>query len=865
VTPEEHSQLKQLFLEACDLEPGDQRAFVRDRCPQGEMRDRLGALLACDEGFAASLAGEPGSARLGAAPAPLGPDIEPGDEIGPYRVVRAVGEGGMGSVYLAEQQRPIRRPVALKVIKLGMDTRQVVTRFESERQALALMDHPAIASVYDAGATDAGRPYFAMEFVDGEPITDYADRKALSIRERIDLLLEVAEAVQHAHQKGVIHRDLKPSNVLVGERDGAPVVKVIDFGVAKAAGARLTERTLETVQGQFLGTPAYMSPEQAAGRTEDVDTRTDVFALGVMLYELLVGAPPFDPETWKTGSVAELQKRIAELDPPRPTTRLSSLGPERVERAAKNRGEHAAAALRRALRGDLEWIALRAMERDRDRRYSSASELAADLRRYLADEPVLASPPGAMYRARKFVRRHRVGVAAATLVAIGAIIGVAGLTAGLVRAQRAEAQAVERQVEAERQAAIAGEVNAFLNDMLAEANPRNNQQAIDLTVRETLDQAAERIDGRFDGEPEVEAALRKTIGWAYSNLGVYDKAEEHLTRAIDLRRAAGGLDDFETHEAMNAYGLMLVDMQRFDEAEAVFQEKLESQRRTEPFDEAEYAVTLNNLGLICLYTRRGEEAERYLEESLEIRRRLLTPPDENIAVTLHNLGGARYVQGDIEGAIPMVHEAYQMRRETLPEDHPDLSQSLNSLAFMLDNADRADEAEPLFRDALALRRRIYGDRHPAVAQALNNLGAMLNRDGRPAEAEPVLADALDIWEQTLGPTHPAVRGCMGTRAAALQALGRGEEAEAVLEERVERTRAAEGAEPAELAAALAQLARARADLGRFEGAEASLLEAVELDPAMREALVGLYEQWGRPDKAAEWAPEPASGGTNADS
>jgi len=836
VTPQRHSELKRLFLQACDLSEELQRSFVERNCPDDEMRASLDALLEQDRSFDASRDDRSSPLRL----APLAPDLAPGDEVGPYRVVRLLGEGGMGSVYLARQERPLRREVALKVIKPGMDTREVVARFESERQALAMMEHPAIARVYDAGATSAGRPYFAMELVDGEPVAAYADRMCLNVRQRVELMIEIADAVQHAHQKGVIHRDLKPSNVLVVQRDGAAVVKVIDFGVAKAAGCELTERTLATAQGQFLGTPAYMSPEQAAGRQEQIDTRTDVFALGVMLYELLVGAPPFEPATWRAASVPELQRRIAELDPPRPTTRLASMPPDDAAEAARRRG-CAPSVLRRALRGDLEWIALRAMERQRQRRYPGAAEFAADLRRHLADEPVLASPPGARRQARKFIRRHRVGVAAAALLGAGAALGVAGLTIGLLRAQRAEAVAVERRLEAERQAAIAGEVNDFLNEILASANPRTTSAAIDLTVRDALDQAGENIEGRFEGEPEVEAALRKTIGWAYTNLGVFEQAERHLRRAIELRRSAHDEDHPAVHDALNDYALMLIDLQRLDEAREVLLQKLDSQRRTEPLDESEYAVTLNNLGLIHLYQQEGAEAEEYLSQSLAIRRRLLTPPHEMIAVTMHNIAGARFLQGRLDEAIPMAREAYEMRVETLPPDHPDRSQSLNALAYMLERSDRMEEAEPLFRETLAMRRRIYGDRHPSVAQAMNNLGGLLIRMERTEEGLPLLTEASEIWKETLGPTHRFVRGVLGSRAAALQALGRDEEAERTLLDCLHRTREADDAPPTELASTLAALARVRFDLKRFHDAEEALLEAVALDNSHRPALQRLRE------------------------
>ncbi len=378
----------------------------------------------------------------------------PGGRIGPYKLLEKIGEGGMGVVYLADQERPLRRRVALKLVKLGMDTKQVLARFESERQALAIMNHPNIAKVHDAGSTDQGRPYFVMEYVKGIPITDYCDRRRLTNRERLELFIPVCQAIHHAHQKGIIHRDVKPSNVLVAVEDGKPVPKVIDFGVAKATSQRLTERTLYTQQGVLIGTPEYMSPEQAGTTALDVDTRTDIYSLGVLLYELLVGSLPFDPKTLRDAGLLEMMRIIREEDPPKPTTRFSSLGDTASEVAKRRHTD--VRSLARHLRGELEWITMRAMDKDPARRYASASELSADIGRHLRDEPVLASPPGLAYRLGKLARRHVGFVAAGSLVLVILIAGLITSTALYLRAERARANA-EMEAERNRLEAVAFE------------------------------------------------------------------------------------------------------------------------------------------------------------------------------------------------------------------------------------------------------------------------------------------------------------------------------------------------------------------------------------------------------------------------
>ncbi|MHC4217102.1 MAG: serine/threonine protein kinase [Planctomycetota bacterium] len=432
-------RMEELFDAAVDLPPEQRHAFLQQACAGDvNLLRHVQRLL----GFAERDIGVVGldDASRDAAGTVIkrepGLTEAPGTQIGPYRIVRLIGEGGFGAVYEAEQEQPVRRRVALKIIKLGMDTRQVIARFEAERQALALMDHAGIARVFEAGATETGRPYFVMELVEGVAITEHCNRTHLSPRERLELFMLVCDAVQHAHQKGIIHRDLKPSNILVTDRDGEPIPKVIDFGIAKATRQRLTEKTLCTESGQLIGTPAYMSPEQAETGDTDIDTRSDIYSLGALLYELLTGTTPFDAQTFERLPYPEIQRIIREQDPPTPSTRVSGLGEDLVDVARERNLE--AGSLPRLLRGDLDWIVMRSLDKDRDRRYPTTSELAADIGRYLHHEPVLAGPPGAAYRIRKFARRHRVAVFSAAGITLALTIGVAGVVWGLVRALRAE-------------------------------------------------------------------------------------------------------------------------------------------------------------------------------------------------------------------------------------------------------------------------------------------------------------------------------------------------------------------------------------------------------------------------------------------
>src|SRR5687767_6276575 len=468
-------------------------------------------------------------------------------DVGPYHIIEVVGEGGMGVVYKAEQREPVRRIVALKLIKLGMDTKEVIARFESERQALAMMNHPNVAKVLDAGATDAGRPYFVMEFVAGEPITTYCDRQQLPVRQRLELFGQACAAVEHAHQKALIHRDLKPGNILVTLENAKPVVKVIDFGVAKATNQRLTERTVFTQRGQLIGTPEYMSPEQAEMSGVDVDTRSDIYSLGVVLYELLTGMLPFDPKSLRSAAFNEIQRIIREVDPPRPSTRVSTLGANGAEIAKRRQTQ--IDLLSKQLRSELEWIPLKAMRKDPTHRYRTVSEFAADVQNYLANRPLTAGPESVAYRARKFVRRNQGPVVAAALVLGVLVAGIIGTTTGFVRAERQRRDAVASRDSLEA-------VNQFLTkDVIGSADPAV-MRGRELTVREALSNAAGAIPTKFADQPFTESTVRLSVALSYQSLGRGDLGAPHAQAAVDARRRLLGEDHPDTLQARHVLGIM---------------------------------------------------------------------------------------------------------------------------------------------------------------------------------------------------------------------------------------------------------------------------------------------------------------------
>ena len=646
----------------------------------------------------------------------------------------------MGAVYLAEQQAPHRR-VAVKVIKAGMDTRQVVARFEAERQALAMMDHPNIAMVFDAGMTRDGRPFFAMEYVAGVPITDYCDRHQLSTRGRLALFLHVCAAIQHAHQKGVIHRDVKPSNVLVTVAEGGPVPKVIDFGVAKATNQRLTEKTIFTQLGLLVGTPEYMSPEQAEMSGLDVDTTTDIYALGVLLYELLAGALPFDSARLRRAGYAEIQRIIREEEPAKPSTRLTTLGATAAD-VAKRRGTDLSS-LARELRGDLDWITLKAMEKDRTRRYASASEFAADLCRHLADEPIVARPAGVAYRGWKFVRRHRVGVA----VSAAALLLL--LASGATLAIQSRRVAAERDLAAQERDHAAATA-AFLVSLFEASDP-DRSKGEKVSARQLLDLGRQRLDSELGDQPQTRAVLLHTIGRVYRVLDLNDVAATVLMQALELRRGATGRDRADLAETMNELARVYTARGDPDRAESLDTEVLRLRREVYGVEHLKVAQSVSNLGVDAFSRGRFDRAEQYFRDAASMADRVSSPGDAaamrvSVAAALLNQG--RVVEGIdvLRGAIPVLQQA-------LGAEHTRTLVAMNNLATALIRARQYEEAEKVQREILRVRRKLLGPGHFDVAVALYSLGEALQAQGRFSEAERALEESVAIHVARQQPPH----------------------------------------------------------------------------------------------------------------
>lgn len=754
-----------------------------------------------------------GGATLDATPASLAAQTEPTQHrlVGPYRLIRKLGQGGMGQVWLAEQTAPLRRQVALKLIRAGLFDDALLERFQAERQSLAIMNHPGIAKVFDAGATPEGQPYFAMEYVQGLPITDYCDQKRLKIQERLELFIKVCEGVQHAHQKAIIHRDLKPANILVVDVDGKPSPRIIDFGIAKALSSRTARDTLLTqFGGGFVGTPGYVSPEQADPAIEDVDTRTDVYSLGVILYVLLTGGLPFDSALWKQKPFPEVLRQLREEDPPRPSTKISSSRDTQKTTAQLRQTEPQQ--LVSLLHGDLDWIAMKAIEKDRDRRYATPSELAADIARFLQNRPVEARPASTAYRLRKYARRHR--------VAVGVVSGLATVLIAFAITQAVQLRRITR--ERDR----ADRVTAFMTSMFKVSDP-SEARGNSVTAREILDRASKEIDAGLGKDPQVQAQMMDVMGLVYQNLGLYPRAQTLVEKAIVIKGPIFGQDNVETLKSMNMLvGILELEGQNA-EAERLGRQTLDLARRKFGATDRNTIKSMHDLGAVLDDEGKFEEAEKLQRDSLKMAQTVLGPNDPDIVRFMSGLATVEVHQNRIPEGEKLLREALEIQRRIVGPDHPDTLLLMNNLAVTLDDAGHPEEAEKMERELLQVQLRILGPEHPETLSTTSNLANYISDQGKYAEAEKLQRQTLEIQRRVLGPEHPETLRTMDNLANSISEQHRYSEAEQLERQTIELRRKASGPEHPLTAMAVYDLACILALQGRRDEAFAQLRQSME--------------------------------------
>jgi eukaryotic-like serine/threonine-protein kinase len=776
-----------VFGAALRLPSGERAAYLDEACSgDSGLRQRIEELLRASEEAgvflqnpAADRPGPGGTLRLELTPAE-----KPGDKISRYKLLQQIGEGGCGVVYMAEQTEPVHRRVALKVIKLGMDTKQVIARFEAERQAVTLMDHPNIAKVLDAGATETGRPYFVMELVRGIKITDYCDQNNLSTRERLDLFIQVCQAIQHAHQKGIIHRDIKPSNILVTVNDGVPVPKVIDFGIAKATQGRLTDKTLFTAFEQFIGTPAYMSPEQAVMTSLDIDTRSDIYSLGVLLYELLTGKTPFDANALLQAGLDAMRRMIREVEPPKPSARLSTmLDAERATTASQRQTEPPK--LIHLLKGDLDWIVMKCLEKERSRRYETANGLAADIKRHLNTEPVLARPPSKFYEFQKSVRRHKFGFAAAAALFMVLAGGLLVSTREATRANREARRALQAEAVAKERLAESQAVSKFMMGVFQSPDPTRDGHTI--TVAETLNRAATNLDRDLGAQPALRAQLQDTLCGTYCALGLYREAIPLEEKLYDYYLKNLG--------AENSYTLR----------------------------------EMGNLAVSYTSVGRKEEALKLSEQFLTLDRKVLGPENTNTLMAMSILANSYWVYGRRDEALKLREQALALNRKVRGPEHPDTLRAITDLAVSYDSAGREEEALKLREQVLALDRKVFGPEHPDTLLTMENLAVSYDSAGRKEEALKLLEEVLASDRKVLGPEHPDTLSVMENLAGSYWGTGRKDEALKLLEQVLASESKVLGPENPDTLWAMENLARSYAEAGRQEEAFRLHEQALALD------------------------------------
>jgi serine/threonine protein kinase len=816
-----------IFAQALEIDSAAQRAAFLDKAcgDNAALRAEVEALLRASKksGDLLDLPENPTET----ATAPGGES--PGAIIGHYKLLELIGEGGMGTVHMAQQTEPVKRLVALKLIKPGLDSKQVLARFEAERQALALMDHPNIASVLDAGTTSTGRPFFVMDLVKGVPITKYCDDHHLNPNERLELFVGVCQAVQHAHQKGIIHRDIKPSNVLVALYDGKPVPKVIDFGVAKAAGQTLTDKTLVTGFGAIIGTLEYMSPEQAEINQLDIDTRSDIYSLGVLLYELLAGSPPFSRKDLEKAGMLEMLRIIREQEPPKPSTKLSTA--EGLPSLAANRGTEPAK-LTKLVRGELDWIVMKALEKDRNRRYETANAFAMDVRRYLADEAVQACPPSAWNRLRRFGRRNKGPLAAAALVLLALVGGIIGTTWGMVRAEaarsvavvaeRAEAERAEGERQAKQQAleektkalaaaeaekaakqealAREAETKAVLdfveNKVFAAARPKDEEggQGYDVKLADAVKAALPFVDKSLAGQPLIEARLRTTMGTSFWYLGKADIAAEQYEAARTLYTKYRGPNHRDTLRAMHNVARSYAGLGRPADAVKLLEETVTLMKAALGPDDPDTLRSMMNLAVGYGNLGRHADYARLNEETLAIEKAKLGLEDRRTLGTMCNLGGAYRHLGRLDDSRNLLEKTLALMRAKIPDDRYTLN-CMDALAWTYLDLKRPADALKLHEEALAIIKAKVGPGHPDTLSTMYGLAGDYALLGRTQEALRLNEEILGLQKSKLGEDHPDSLLTMNNLSQLYLAAGEATKAVAILEDTLARRERRGRAEP----------------------------------------------------------------------